>query len=95
MQKSENNDGLGSKKEDTKKANSGKNRDTNNENTVNINTATQTELETIPGVGPSTALKIIDYRKENGNYKKIEDVQNVKGIGEAKYKEMKDYIRVK
>lgn len=68
---------------------------TNHGQKVNINTATQTELETIPGVGPSTALKIIAYRKENGNFAKIEDIQNVKGIGEAKYAEMKDSICVK
>lgn len=62
---------------------------------VNINTASQTELETIPGVGPSTALKIITYRKENGPFSSIEDIQNVKGIGEAKYAEMKDSICIK
>lgn len=44
---------------------------------ININKATQAELETLPGVGPSTALKIINYRKENGNFKKIEDIKNV------------------
>ena len=44
---------------------------------LNINTATQTELETLPGIGPSTALKIINYRKENGNFLSIEDVKNV------------------
>ena len=44
---------------------------------VNINQATQTELETLPGIGPSTALKIKDYRKENGWFKTIEDLKNV------------------
>ena len=44
---------------------------------VNINQATQTELETLPGIGPSTALKIMDYRKENGWFKTIEDLKNV------------------
>lgn len=44
---------------------------------VNINQATQTELETLPGIGPSTALKIIDYRKENGWFKTVEDLKNV------------------
>ncbi len=44
---------------------------------VNINSATQTELETIPGIGPSTALKIIDYRNRNGNFKDISDIKNV------------------
>lgn len=44
---------------------------------VNINTATQTELETLPGIGPSTALKIINYRNENGKFSSIEDIKNV------------------
>ncbi len=44
---------------------------------VNINQATQTELETLSGIGPSTALKIMDYRKENGWFKTIEDLKNV------------------
>lgn len=61
---------------------------------VNINTATQTELETINGIGPSTALKIINYRTENGKFKKIEDITNVPGIGEAKFKSIKDSITI-
>lgn len=44
---------------------------------VNINIATQTELETLPGIGPSTALKIINYRNENGKFSSIEDIKNV------------------
>lgn len=44
---------------------------------VNINTATQSELETLPGIGSSTALKIINYRKENGKFKSIEDIKKV------------------
>ncbi|MBE5820906.1 MAG: hypothetical protein E7310_08950 [Clostridiales bacterium] len=62
---------------------------------VNINTATQTELETLPGIGPSTALKIITYREENGKFKKAEDIQNVPGIGGAKFENIKDSITVK
>ena len=49
----------------------------NNNKKVNINTATQSELETLPGIGSSTALKIINYRKENGKFKSIEDIKNV------------------
>lgn len=64
-------------------------------NKININKATQTELETIPGVGPSTALKIIEYREQNGKFSSIEDIKNVSGIGDAKYEKMKDYITVK
>ena len=57
----------------------------NYDDLVNINTANQTELETLPGIGPSTADKIIKYRKENGNFENIEDIKNVSGIGDAKY----------
>lgn len=62
---------------------------------VNINTALQTELETLTGIGPSTALKIIDYRKENGEFKSIEDIKNVPGIGESKFENIEEEICVK
>lgn len=65
------------------------------EDIVNINQATQTELEELPGIGPSTALKIVEYRKANGNFREIEDIKNVSGIGEAKYEKIKDCICVK
>ena len=61
---------------------------------INLNKATQTELETLPGIGPSTAEKIIAYRKENGNFKNIEDIMNVNGIGESKYSKIRDLINV-
>lgn len=59
---------------------------------VNINTASQTELETLNGIGPSTALKIINYRSENGNFKKIDDIKNVPGIGDSKFENIKNDI---
>lgn len=59
---------------------------------VNINSANQTELETLPGIGPSLAQRIIEYRETNGDFKKIEDIQNVKGIGDSKYSNIKDNI---
>ncbi len=62
---------------------------------ININTAGQEELEKLPGVGASTATKIINYRKENGKFNKIEDIKNVSGIGESKYNNIKNYIYVK
>ena len=65
-----------------------------NTSLVNINTATQTELETLTGIGPSTALKIIKYREENGKFKTIEDIKNVSGIGESKFEAIKDEICV-
>lgn len=61
---------------------------------VNINSAAQTELETLSGIGPSTALKIINYRNENGKFKSIEDIKNVPGIGDLKFENIKEYICV-
>lgn len=60
---------------------------------ININTASQTELETLPGIGTSTALKIINYRKENGKFNNIEDIKKVSGIGDSKFSKIKDLIK--
>lgn len=65
-----------------------------NKSTVNINIATQTELETLPGIGPSTALKIINYRNENGKFSSIDEIKNVSGIGDSKFENIKKYITV-
>ncbi len=62
---------------------------------ININTATKVELETLPGIGEATALKIISYRKEKGKFSKIEDIKNVSGIGDSKFEKIKKYISVK
>ena len=59
---------------------------------VNINSCTQTELETLPGIGPSIALRIIKYREENGKFNNIEDIKNVNGIGDSKFNNIKDMI---
>ena len=61
---------------------------------VNINTATLEQLDTLPGVGEATANKIITYREENGGFKTIEDLKNVKGIGDKKFEDMKSSICV-
>ena len=61
---------------------------------VNINTATAEELDALPGIGPSTAQKILDYRDENGRFNSIEEIMNVSGIGEAKFNSVKDLITV-
>ena len=61
---------------------------------ININTATQTELKTLPGIGPSTATKIINYRKENGKFNSIEELKKVSGIGDSKYNKIKEMIRI-
>ncbi|MFN8386103.1 MAG: ComEA family DNA-binding protein [Anaerolineales bacterium] len=61
---------------------------------VNINTASQSELETLPGIGPTTAQKIIEYREENGPFESTEDIMNVSGIGPGTYERIKDLITV-
>ncbi|MCR4557722.1 MAG: helix-hairpin-helix domain-containing protein [Saccharofermentans sp.] len=61
--------------------------------TVNINTATETELKSLPGIGDVTAKAIIDYRKSKP-FEKPEDIKNVTGIGDSKYNRIKDYICV-
>ena len=61
---------------------------------ININTATQEELDSLPGIGPSTALKIINYRKEHGKFSKVEELKNVSGIGDSKFAQLKDLITV-
>ncbi len=61
---------------------------------VNINTANKEKLETLPGIGETTAQKIIDYREANGKFNSIEDIKNVSGIGDAKFNSLKDKITV-
>lgn len=61
---------------------------------VNINTASLEELDTLPGIGPSTAQKILNYRDENGLFTAVEEIMNVSGIGEAKFNQIKDLIIV-
>ena len=63
-------------------------------NKVNINTADIKELDSLPGVGPSTAERIIAYRNEKGSFKRPEDLKEVPGIGDKKYAQMADLIRV-
>ena len=60
---------------------------------ININTASQEELMTLPGIGEVTAKAIIDYRKTSP-FSSIEDIKNVSGIGDSKYNRIKDYICV-
>lgn len=62
---------------------------------VNINEAKQEDFEQLPGIGPSIAKKIIEYREQNGKFTSIDELQEVKGIGEAKFENIKEYIMVK
>ena len=91
------------KQEDLKDVNNTKdieNAEIKNENTakdsskININTATLEELDKLPGVGEATANKIISHREENGQFKNIEDIKNVNGIGYKKFENMKELICV-
>lgn len=61
---------------------------------ININTATLADLVSLPGIGEVTAQKIIDYRVKIDGFKSIEQIQDVKGIGEKKYGSIKDLITV-
>ncbi len=62
---------------------------------INLNTATKTELMTLPGVGEATAERIILFREEQRSFKTISDIRKVKGIGEKKFDKLKPYIEVK
>ena len=61
---------------------------------VNINTATVEELKALPGIGPAKGQAIVDYRKENGHFKSVEDLKKVKGIGEGIFGKLKDEATV-
>ena len=61
---------------------------------VNLNTASQEQLDSLPGVGPATAKKIIEYRNKNGRFKAPEDIKKIGGIGKAKYEKIKERITI-
>jgi len=61
---------------------------------VNLNEASEIELETLPGVGPATAQAILDYRTEHGRFRSVDDLLNVRGIGPSKLEQIKPHARV-
>ena len=62
--------------------------------TVNLNTATAADLEALPGIGAKTAARILDYRQKNGPFKKVEELMNVRGVGEKNFLKLKSQITV-
>lgn len=61
---------------------------------ININYATQTELESLPGIGPKMAQRIIEFRNKNGVFLKKEEIKEVSGIGEKTYEKLADKIEI-
>ena len=61
---------------------------------VNLNTATTTQIATLPGIGEKAAQLIVEYREKNGGFKKIEELMNVKGIGEKSFLKLKPLVTV-
>ena len=64
------------------------------EDRVELNTADKAALETLPGIGPRTAELIIEYRTENGGFEKIEDLMNIRGIGERTFLRLRELVRI-
>ena len=62
--------------------------------TINLNSATVEQLEGLPGIGPKTAQLIVEYRQKSGGFKKIEELMNVKGIGEKSFLKLKPMLVV-
>jgi competence protein ComEA len=61
---------------------------------VNLNTASATDLEGLPGIGAKTAARIMEYRQKNGPFKKVEELMNVRGVGEKNFLKLKPQITV-
>ena len=61
---------------------------------VNLNTATVSQLQDLPGIGPALAARIVDHRQKNGAFKSVEDVMAVKGIGEKNFAKLQGFLTV-
>jgi competence ComEA-like helix-hairpin-helix protein len=62
---------------------------------VDLNSASQKEFESLPGIGPALAKRIVEHRAQNGDFRRVEELMNVKGIGEKKFLRFKDLVYVK
>ena len=61
---------------------------------VNLNSASAAQIASLPGIGPKTADLVVQYRQKNGPFKKIEEIMNVRGIGEKSFLKIKDRLTV-
>ncbi len=61
---------------------------------LNLNTATLEELDALPGIGPALAQRILDYRSEHGGFKSVEELKEVRGIGDTLFAELKDLVTI-
>ena len=61
---------------------------------VNLNSASAAELQALPNIGPATAARIIEYRQKSGGFKKVEDLMNIKGIGEKSFLKLQPLVTI-
>ena len=69
--------------------------ETTTDGKINLNSATELDLQTLPGIGPSKAAAIMEYRDTNGPFKSVEDLMEISGIGEKTFEKLKEHIAVR